>query len=75
LFTARGTVRLPALVVNPREKGVTSFPGQPNVIQTSPNLLDWTPIGTNTPSSNTFTFTDSSAATNSQRFYRVLVPP
>jgi hypothetical protein len=54
---------------------VTSFPGRPTVIEASPNLHDWLPISTNQPSSNTFTFTDSSPATNFQRFYRVFLPP
>ena len=54
---------------------VTSFPGKPTVIQASENLLDWLPISTNQPSNNIFTFTDSSLATISQRFYRALVPP
>ena len=54
---------------------VTSYPGRQTVIQASENLLDWVPISTNQPSSNTFTFTDSSPATNSHRFYRVRVPP
>jgi chitinase len=54
---------------------VTSFPGRPTVIEASPNLHDWLPINTNQPVSNTFTFTESSPATNSHRFYRVFVPP
>lgn len=54
---------------------VTSFPGKQTVIETSPNLLDWTAASTNQPSSNTFTFTESIPATNSQRFYRVFVAP
>ena len=53
---------------------VTSFPGRPTVIEASPNLHDWLPISTNQPSSNTFTFADSSPATNVHRFYRVQVP-
>ena len=54
---------------------VTSFPGKPTIIQASSNLLDWLPISTNRPSSSTFVFTDPSPATNSQHFYRALVPP
>ena len=54
---------------------VTSFPGRQTMIQASPNLLDWVPVSTNQPSSNTFTFTDPNPATNAQRFYRALVPP
>jgi len=54
---------------------VTSYPGRQTVIQASENLLDWVPITTNQPSSNTFTFTEVSPATNSHRFYRVFLPP
>jgi len=54
---------------------MTSFPGWQTMIQASPNLLDWVPVSTNQPTSNTFTFTDPSPATNAQRFYRALVPP
>jgi hypothetical protein len=53
---------------------VTSFPDQETVIQASTNLSDWVPISTNRPSSNTFTFTESSRATNRHRFYRVFLP-
>jgi hypothetical protein len=53
---------------------ITSYPGRETVIQASRNLLDWIPLSTNRPSSNTFTFAESSPATNSHRFYRVRVP-
>jgi len=56
-------------------EAVTSFPGKQSILQASPNLSDWVPISTNLPSNNTFTFTDPNPATNSQRFYRALVPP
>src|SRR6266404_6182462 len=49
---------------------VTSFPGKSTIIQASPNLPDWLPVSTNQPSSNSFTFTEPSPTTNSQRFYR-----
>ena len=54
---------------------VTSFPGRDTIIQASSNLLEWSPLSTNQPSTNTFTFTESSPATNAQRFYRVFLPP
>jgi hypothetical protein len=54
---------------------LTSFPERPTVIERSPNLRDWSPISTNQPATNRFTFTESLPATNSHRFYRVLVPP
>jgi len=53
---------------------VTSFPTNQHVIEASSNLLSWTPISTNVPFTNTFTFTDPSPATNSPRFYRAVVP-
>ena len=52
---------------------VTSFPTNQNIIEVSSNLLNWLPISTNVPSTNTFTFTDPSPATNSPRYYRVFV--
>jgi len=52
---------------------VTSFPTNQNIIEVSSNLLNWVPISTNVPSTNTFTFTDPSPATNSPRYYRVFV--
>jgi len=53
---------------------ITSFPTNQNVVETSSNLLNWTPISTNVPMTNTFTFTEPSPATNSPRFYRAVVP-
>jgi hypothetical protein len=53
---------------------VTSFPTNQNIIVASSNLLNWVPISTNVPSSNTFTFTEPSPATNAPRFYRAVVP-
>jgi hypothetical protein len=52
---------------------LTSYPGQPNIVEASLNLRDWTPISTNLPPGNTFTFTGSSPLW-SNRFYRVRVP-
>jgi hypothetical protein len=53
---------------------VTSFPSNQTIIQASSNLINWVPISTNVPLSNTFTFTEPSPATNSPRFYRAVVP-
>ncbi len=53
---------------------VTSFPGKPTVIEVSPDLANWSPISTNVPSGNAFTFTDPSPATNGTRFYRAVIP-
>jgi len=70
-------VQLPSVIPDGRLRFevVTSFPGKLTIIQASPNLMDWVPISTNQPTSNSFTFTATAPATNSQRFYRVLVPP
>ena len=53
---------------------VTSFPGKATVIEASPDLANWSPIATNVPPTNTFTFTDPSPATNGTRFYRAVIP-
>lgn len=52
---------------------VTAFLGMQNVIELSTNLQSWTPIRTNQPSSNTFTFTNTSPSAGAARFYRVRV--
>jgi hypothetical protein len=56
-------------------EGVTSFPGKPTTIETSSNLQNWIPLSTIQPSSNIFTFTDPSPASDAHRFYRLLLPP
>ena len=40
------------------------------VIYASTNLVDWTPIATNTVSAGSVTYTDTSAMNRSSRFYR-----
>jgi hypothetical protein len=40
------------------------------VIYASTNLVDWTPLATNSVSSGSVTYTDSSATNRSLRFYR-----
>jgi hypothetical protein len=42
-------------------------------LQSSPDLLNWTTIATNTPSSNTWAFTDSAAGTATHRFYQAFI--
>ena len=54
---------------------VTSFAGQPNLIQASTNLVDWVSISTNVPAGNSFIFTEPWDATSARRFYRAWVPP
>jgi hypothetical protein len=43
--------------------------GQDYVIETSTNLIDWTPIFTNQPTGGQFIYTDTNA-TDPARFYR-----
>jgi hypothetical protein len=42
-------------------------------LQSSPDLLSWTTIATNTPGTNTWTFADTSMPTATQRFYRAFI--
>jgi hypothetical protein len=44
-------------------------------LQTSPDLLNWTTIATNTPSTNVWTFIDTNSATAPQRFYQAFLAP
>ncbi|HTA30830.1 MAG TPA: ice-binding family protein [Candidatus Cybelea sp.] len=44
-------------------------------LQTSPDLLNWRTIARNTPVTNLWTFTDTSSATSSQRFYQAFLTP
>jgi len=44
------------------------------VVDASPDLLNWTPVATNTPSSISFLYTDSNATHLSDQFYRVVGP-
>ncbi len=53
---------------------VTSFPGESTVIESSPDLADWSPIATNVPAGNAFTFVYPSPATSGTRFYRAVIP-
>jgi hypothetical protein len=55
-------------------EGVTSFPGRQTTIQTSANLQDWLPLTTIEPTANTFTFTAPTPATDSNLFYRLVLP-
>jgi hypothetical protein len=46
-------------------------------LQSSPDLSpsNWTTIATNTPSTNTWTFIDTSATGTESRFYRAFITP
>jgi hypothetical protein len=46
------------------------------VIETSPDLVTWTPIYTNTTAADgTFNFVDTSSASAVHRFYRAVAAP
>jgi mono/diheme cytochrome c family protein len=46
--------------------------GSNYVLQTSTNLMDWTPLATNPATTNIFDFIDPGSSNFGQRFYRVL---
>jgi hypothetical protein len=48
--------------------------GQTYVLQSSTDLLNWTPLSTNTPTSTPFTLEDPGADGASARYYRVVTP-
>jgi pectate lyase len=54
---------------------VNGDPGHDYIIQTSTNLIDWTPIYTNPMPALPFTWTDPGASNFNQQYYRVLVGP
>jgi len=70
-------INLPTLTTNGdlQFDVVTSFAGQPNLIQASTNLVDWVSIRTNVPAGNSFIFTVPLGATSARRFYRAWAPP
>jgi hypothetical protein len=46
------------------------------VIQSSPDLMNWSPVFTNTTDTNgVFYFTDPASTNGAQRFYRAFVNP
>jgi len=69
----------PPIIVSPTHPGnnqfrftVVALPNQTYTVQYSANLSTWTPLVTTNSPVNSFTVTDT-AATNSERYYRVLV--
>jgi mono/diheme cytochrome c family protein len=51
---------------------LSGAPGQPFVIQTSTNLVNWIPLLTNLPAASPFSVTDAGASNNPTRFYRAI---
>jgi hypothetical protein len=70
VLPARNALRLRNTVMNAGsfDFWIDAQSNQPYVIQSSSNLLDWLPLQTNTPASNSFHVT--LPATSRQRFYR-----
>ena len=54
---------------------LTGFTGQRFAIDTSPNLVDWTPKFTNFTANGFFRFSDSPAAGANEAFYRARLVP
>jgi len=53
---------------------ITNTPGLALTLQTSANLTSWTTLATPTPAVSPDTFTDTTTATEPQRFYRAFYP-
>jgi hypothetical protein len=49
--------------------------GKTYILQVSTNLLQWTPLSTNVPTTDAFTFLDPSATNHATRFYRAIELP
>lgn len=54
--------------------GVNGLPGQTVILQSSPDLLQWTALVTNTLASNRWDFTNTPTAGSNARYYRGVVP-
>jgi hypothetical protein len=53
---------------------ITNMPGLALTLQASPDLTNWTALGTPIPGTNPYVFTDPSASTETTRYYRALYP-
>ena len=49
--------------------------GRSYVLQASPDLLNWSPVTTNTPANSPFTLVDAGATNGATRFYRAILLP
>jgi VCBS repeat-containing protein len=61
------------MTVNGCQLQLSGPAGSNYVIFASSNLIDWSPIATNTAASGTLTYTDTSATTSAQRFYNAML--
>jgi subtilisin family serine protease len=67
-----------SLTVNgiPFQLHLSSGPNRLCIVEVSPDLMNWSPVFTNTTSTNgTFDFTDSQSTNSAQRFYRATASP
>lgn len=53
---------------------ITNTPGVILTLQTSANLIDWSPLATPTPTVSPDTYVDTSASAETRRFYRAFYP-
>jgi hypothetical protein len=68
--------RLSYMATNGLSMRVTGSSGQyPVVIYATTNLVDWTPVYTNSATTNAIIFTDGMSNRNQYRFYRAVEPP
>lgn len=51
------------------------IPGKTNIIETSENLVDWSPLSTNVVSTNCFTFKSTNMPAATAHFYRLMQLP
>jgi type VI secretion system secreted protein VgrG len=62
-------------LTNSATLGLSTTPYFLLTLQTSPDLSSWTTIATNTPATNTWTFTDNASANVTHRFYQAFLTP
>jgi hypothetical protein len=68
-FELRNVTKLPNGAIQLTAIGV--IPGWTSVIEASVDLVNWTPISTNVPGTNSFNLIDQSATNLTSRFYRI----
>ena len=67
---------LPVTAGQPFQLRIATGPNRLCVVQTTTDLMDWSPIFTNTTSADgTFDFTDDQSTSSAQRFYRATAAP
>ena len=77
-FVLRSRPGFEAVAISTNGAALLSFSGEAGktyVLQGSTNLLDWVPLGTNTPTLNLFNLIDPGATNYPVRFYRAVELP